>query len=167
MKLSTRARYALRLMLEVARHSASGETVSLAAVAARTGLSHGYLEQLAQLLRNARLLRGRCGKQGGYQLARPPAAITLRGIVEAVIGPINLVECVGEPRSCLASDYCECRPVYRLVNRAVTEALEQFSLQDMLTPEWLENIEKTLEAPLFNFAHPGGGRAAERPDAGH
>ena len=73
MKLSTRARYALRVMLDIARHGGRETPVSLAAVATRTDLSHGYLEQLAMGLRRARLLRGVAGRKGGYMLGMAPA----------------------------------------------------------------------------------------------
>lgn len=137
--------------------------MSLASVVQRTGLSHGYLEQLAQSLRRAGLIRGRCGKQGGYQLLRLPQDISVRAIIEAVIGPINIVECVEETGSCLSSEYCECRPMYRLMNRAVTEALDRFSLQDMVTPGWIENIEKRLQVPAGTSVQTGSGCPSHRP----
>lgn len=123
------------MMLDVARMGADGVPVSLAGVAERSHISHGYLEQLALPLRNARLLRGVCGKGGGYQLARPAERITVREIIEAVDGPLNVVQCVGDPASCIRSEYCECRPMYVLINRRVTDALEGFTLADLLAPE--------------------------------
>ena len=75
MKLSTRARYTLRMMIDMARHGGVDTPVSLASVAHRTDLSRGYLEQLATGLRRARLLRGVAGRKGGYRLARPASEI--------------------------------------------------------------------------------------------
>ena len=129
-------------MVDISKNGGQDAAVSLAHVARRTGLSRGYLEQLAGALRNARLLRGRCGKQGGYQLARGAQEITIRSVVEAAIGPINIVECVDDPASCMNSDFCECRPVYALINRAVTGALERFTLHDLQLPEALAAVER-------------------------
>ena len=136
MKLSTRARYALRLMLDVAKNGKQGAPVSLALVAERTALSRGYLEQLAMALKNARLLRGVCGKQGGYLLARPPQQITLREIIEAVIGPLHILDCLEDETTCMRAEGCECRLVYALINRRIVEVLEEFTLADMVDPHW-------------------------------
>jgi Rrf2 family iron-sulfur cluster assembly transcriptional regulator len=119
-------------MLDVGRSGQTESPVSLATVAAQAGLSRGYLEQLALALRNAQLLRGQCGKGGGYRLARPTDRISVREVIEAVIGPINVVECVGSPEVCLSSEHCECRPVYALINQRITEALDGFTLADLL-----------------------------------
>ena len=80
MKISTRGRYALRMMLDVSRHGGRDKPVSLASVSERTGISHGYLEQVALALRSARLVRGVAGRHGGYKLSLPPDKITIRQI---------------------------------------------------------------------------------------
>ena len=131
-------------MLDVARHD-DGTPVSLATVAARTDLSRAYLEQLAISLRNSRLLRGVCGKGGGYRLARPADEITVRDIVEAAIGPINVVDCLEDPMTCMRVDFCECRPVYALINNRVAEVLEGFTLANLLDPSWMRGGAATLE----------------------
>ena len=138
MRLSTRARYALRMMLDVARNGGSGDPVSLANVAERTGISRGYLDQLAIALRSAHLVRGVSGRRGGYRLTTPPAAITLGQIVEAAIGPIYLVDCLEDPTTCLRADHCECRVVYALINRRIQEVLREYSLADLVDPSWLQ-----------------------------
>ncbi len=132
MKFSTRARYALRMMVEVARQSDGYAKVSLKRVARETNLSRRYLEQLAIGLKNASLIRGTTGKGGGYLLARSADQITVREIVEAAIGPINIVECVRQPESCLRVDCCECRPIYRQINQRIIEALKDISLADLV-----------------------------------
>lgn len=154
MKLSTRARYALRMMLDVARHGGEAEPVSLSSVAGRTDLSRGYLEQLALGLRNARLLKGVAGRRGGYRLALPAGEITVAQVVEASIGPINLVECLEDPASCPRAEFCECRAVYRLINSRVVEVLKEYTLADLLDPSWVRaHLEPGSELPLaFNEA---------------
>lgn len=131
-------------MLEVAR-LAGDQPVSLAAVSRRTHLSRGYLGQLALALRNARLVKGVCGRRGGYRLGRDPSDITVREILEAVMGPIAIVECVEEPASCMLVEFCECRPVYGLINQRITEALSSFTLADLLNTERVAAMRGKLE----------------------
>ena len=140
MKLSTRPRYALRLMLEVARTAGTEETMRLSAVAEQTHLSRGYLEQLTVALRAHRLLRGVCGKGGGFSLARRPEEISVRDVIESVLGPINIVECVENPGICAKSATCECRGVYLLINKRITEALDEFTLADLLDMERVRSV---------------------------
>jgi Rrf2 family protein len=137
MKLSTRARYALRVMLDIARHGGGAVPVPLAAVAHRTDLSHGYLEQLAMGLRQARLLRGVAGRRGGYLLARDPADIRVRDMFEASIGEVNLVDCVRDPSLCRRAERCETRALYSLLTRKLEEVLDSLTLADLLDPEWV------------------------------
>ncbi len=151
MRLSTRARYALRLMLDIARNGGEEQPVSLAAVAGRTNLSRGYLEQLAMTLRNARLIRGVAGRAGGYRLAMPPAEITVGQVIEAAIGPICVVDCVDDPEGCPRSEYCECRVVYSLINARVAEVLHSFSLSDLLDPSWLHLGDLEADEQLVNL----------------
>jgi Rrf2 family transcriptional regulator, cysteine metabolism repressor len=133
-------------MLDLARSAGTEMPVSLAAVANTEKLSRGYLEQLALSLRTAQLLRGVCGKGGGYRLAREPEEITVREVIEAVLGPINIVECVEKPNVCPRSDTCECRGVYVLINHRITEALEGFTLADLLDPERLQCLSAEASA---------------------
>lgn len=139
MRLSTRARYALRMMLDVARHGGGGDPVSLAAVSERTGISRGYLEQLAMALRSARLVRGVSGRRGGYKLTIMPSQITLGRIVEAAIGPVYLVDCLEDPTTCPRAEYCECRVVYALINRRISDVLQEYTLADLIDPRWLRD----------------------------
>ena len=130
MKLNTRARYALRMMIELTRRTRDGETISLADISGTTDISRRYLEQLAMELRRAGLIRGVVGKGGGYALARPPEEITVGHIVTAAIGPINVVECVERPEQCLKAEVCDCRPIYRLLNSRVHGVLDSITLAD-------------------------------------
>lgn len=158
-------------MLDLARSAGTEVPVSLAAVADTEKLSRGYLEQLALSLRTAQLLRGVCGKGGGYKLAREPEEITVREVIEAVLGPINIVECVEKPGVCSRSDTCECRGVYVLINHRITEALDGFTLADLLDPERLQ----CLSAEAAASGHVKQGRRGQaharttgkRPVAGH
>ncbi|MGW8181056.1 MAG: RrF2 family transcriptional regulator, partial [bacterium] len=113
-------------MLDICSHSKEGKPVHLQEIANRNNLSKGYLEQLVLALKNAQLLKSTSGRNGGYQLIRAPERISLLDVVEAVIGPINLVECVGYPEECLRSDGCECRVLWELINCRITAVLGDY-----------------------------------------
>lgn len=151
MRISTRGRYALRMMLDVARHGGEETPVSLASVSERTGISHGYLEQVALALRGARLVRGIAGRHGGYKLAVSASDITIRQIIEATIGPVCVVDCIDEPDGCPRADYCECRVVYALINQRIGEVLEEFTLADLADPSWMRETGEALTTQLVGF----------------
>lgn len=131
MKLKSRARYALRAMTVIARETRDGIPVNLAEVADRTALSKRYLEQVAISLKNAGLLKGISGKKGGHLLTRPAKDIRLGEIIEAAIGPINIVDCVLNPDICMLVDGCECRSLYQLINQRILESLNAYTLDDL------------------------------------
>jgi Rrf2 family protein len=152
MKISTRGRYALRMMLDVARHGGHDSPVSLASVSERTGISHGYLEQVALALRSARLVRGVAGRHGGYKLSSPPDKITIRQIIEATIGPVCVVDCIDEPEACPRADYCECRIVYAMINLRIGEVLEEFTLADLADPSWMKDTGEAVTGQLVGLS---------------
>ncbi len=131
MKLATRARYALRMMVEFARQADGDKKVSLSQVAQSSDLPRRYLEQLTTGLKNASLISGTSGKGGGYVLCRAPEEVKVGEVVEAAIGAINIVECVLKPEWCVKSDDCPCRCVYWRINERITEAMNEFSLADL------------------------------------
>jgi Rrf2 family protein len=130
-KLSTRARYALRMMVMLSREASGGETISLGDISKRTVISRRYLEQLAIALKRHGLIRGVSGRRGGYQLALPPADITVGAVVEAAIGPVNIVDCVRQPHECLKAEICECRQVYQRINDGIREVLNSIHLDEL------------------------------------
>ena len=140
MRLSTRGRYSLKMMVDIARNGAQGSPVSLITISQRTRISHGYLEQLALSLRRAGLLRGVAGRRGGYLLARPAREINVRNVIEAAVGPVNLVDCVDGPEKCPTGEDCECRLVFDLITRRVTETMEEISLADLADRDWQHRI---------------------------
>ena len=155
MRISTRGRYALRMMLDVARNGGLDTPVSLASVSERTGISHGYLEQVALALRSARLVRGVAGRHGGYKLSSSPEKITIRQIIEATLGPICVVDCVDEPEACPRADYCECRVVYALINLMIGEVLEEFTLADLANPSWMKKRGQAVVNQLVSLETKG------------
>ncbi len=131
MKINTRVRYAIRMMADIATNG-GGAPVPLKDVADRQGLSKLYLSQLATPLRNASLLRSVWGNKGGYVLGRPAEAINLLDIIEAVDGPVGIIDCVIAPDSCDRIAYCESVGIWRDINEAITRILKDFTLGDLI-----------------------------------
>ena len=131
MKISTRARYALRLMIDLAGQEHTGSLTVLRDVAERQQISKRYLEQLATTLKNASLVSSAQGRGGGYSLPRRPSDISVLEIIEASIGPINVVGCVDHPESCPRADDCPSRRMWQLVNGSINEALGSVTLADL------------------------------------
>lgn len=155
MKLSTRARYALRMMMVFAKHGNGNSVISLNEASREAKVSRRYLEQLAIGLKNSALIRGKSGKGGGYALARPADQIKIRQIIESAVGPINIVECVGHPESCMKTDLCECRMLYRLINKQITTVLDSFVLADLVDSNRLKNVMMSLDPEYLAGAFPG------------
>ncbi|RME34553.1 MAG: Rrf2 family transcriptional regulator [Thermoflexia bacterium] len=132
MRLSTRGRYAIRAMADIALHAGEGP-ISRADIARRQGISPAYIAQLFRKLERAGLVQGVKGPAGGYRLARPPSEITAGEIVRAVEGPIALVHCVapgGETRCCRAG-CCVTRRLWQQVSAAIADVLDGVTLQDL------------------------------------
>jgi Rrf2 family protein len=119
------------MMVEISRQANGNQKVSLSQVAKTTDISRRYLEQLAIVLKNASLIKGVSGKGGGYMLSKPANKIRIGEIVEAAIGPVNIVDCVLQPELCLQADTCVCRPIYQNINERITGVLHDFSLADL------------------------------------
>lgn len=145
MKLTTRGRYALRAMIHIARNSDAGKPISLTEIAETTSVSRRYLEQLVIPLKNASLLRGVSGKEGGYLLAKSADRIRVGDIIEALIGPINIVDCVDDPDYCMKTEWCECRPLYVMLNQRIREAFNSFTLADLAEHKIGEAATRELE----------------------
>jgi len=140
-------------MVAIHRLSENGQPVSLERVARRTRVSRRYLEQLAIQLKQADLIRGVSGRGGGYVITQDPAAINLGEIVEATIGPINVVECVMDPDICMLSDTCECRTLYCLLNDRIRGVFRQFTLADLASGEHQKAILE--DEALIDTTSPG------------
>ena len=144
MKLSTRARYALRAMIIITQKGKDGVPVNLGVVAEHTGISRRYLEQVSIALKAAGLLKGVSGKHGGHLLGRPASEISLLEIVEAAIGPINVVECAANPEACSRNQSCDCRSLYRLLNSQLAQTLGGFTLDDLARGRVREAVEREI-----------------------
>lgn len=130
MKMSTRSRYGLRLLLDLALNGEKGP-VQLSSIARAQNLSEKYLGQLVIQLKSSGLVRSERGKSGGYFLSRSPREITLREIVEKLEGDLSIVECVNNPEDCDRSDFCITRDVWSEISRMIIEKLEQITLDEL------------------------------------
>lgn len=131
MRLSSMADYAVVIMSAAARHC-GGTRVSAGRLAEETGLPAPTVQKLVSKLTAAGLMRSSRGVGGGLKLGRPPAAITLADIVEAVEGPIALTACLGENKNdCTLDGCCNVRGHWPVVNAALRGALAQVPLTQL------------------------------------
>ena len=131
--------------MDICRHAGEDKPVHLREIATRNNLSKGYLEQLVVSLKNAQLIRSFSGRSGGYRLGKPAEEISILEIIEAIIGPINVVECVQRPEECMMADLCECRSLWRLLNHRIVEVLSEYSLQDLCEKQGLKRMSQALK----------------------
>jgi len=133
MKFSTKARYGLRAILDMAIYQNSGP-ITLNSIAERQGLSEGYLEQLMAPLKKSGIVKSIRGAQGGYILAKQPKDITTGEVIRALEGPIAPVACVSEdyPEECDRAEGCVTRMVWAKVRDSIAGALDSLTLQDLV-----------------------------------
>jgi len=133
MKLSTKGKYGVRAVFEIARHYGNGP-ISIKEIAERQGISFSYLEQILHKLGKAGLIESVRGPAGGYLLARKPSELTIGDIVRVLEGPIALSHCLepGESADCYQADDCVARMVWAKVGAKIEEALDSISFDDLL-----------------------------------
>lgn len=130
LKLSTKSRYALRAMLELALREGRG-AVQVREISKAQHISAKYLEQLLIPLHHAGLVLTERGPGGGYRLSRPAAAITALEVVEAVQGPLHLLECLARPHACDRSGTCAAQGLWAEVEAAISETLGRRTLDEL------------------------------------
>ncbi|RKD27925.1 transcriptional regulator, BadM/Rrf2 family [Caminicella sporogenes DSM 14501] len=133
MKLSTKGRYGLKAMLELALNYGEGP-IALNSIAERQNLSVHYLEQLIASLRKAGLVKSVRGAQGGYMLADKPENITVGDVIRTLEGPIAPAECVIEDdnNDCSKADYCVTRIIWEKIKVSIDEVIDSITLQNMV-----------------------------------
>ncbi|MBQ9543502.1 MAG: Rrf2 family transcriptional regulator [Clostridia bacterium] len=143
MRVSTKGRYALRMMVDLAEHADEG-FIALRDVAERQGISKKYLEQIVGVFHRSDLLRANRGSQGGYMLSRSPSKCTVGEILRLTEGSLAPVACVdSDPVECERSADCSTLPVWQGLNKVVNEYLDGITLQDIL--------DKKRERDPFNY----------------
>lgn len=131
MKLSARARYAARLLLELAATD-DGQPIRSAALSERTAISVQFIEQIIRPLKKAGIIDSVRGAAGGYLLKRPAAGISLGEIVRIMEGGIKLAECCATPENCERASKCKTRDAWARASKALEEELDAVSLTDLL-----------------------------------
>lgn len=132
MKISTKGRYALRLMLDLAMH-ASGDPIRLKDVARRQDISEKYLEQIISVLNKAGYVRSIRGPQGGYVLQKNPEEYTVGMILRLTEGSLCPVECVEEEGNfCAREKDCTTRILWQKLNDAINGVVDTVTLEDLV-----------------------------------
>lgn len=132
MKLSTKGRYGLKAMIDLAV-SSENEAVSLNSVAERQHISEGYLEQLMAKLKKSKLVTSIRGASGGYRLARAAEEISVGDILRSLEGSLKAVECPGlAEEGCEDSDFCVTKYVWQRMNESITRTVDEIRLSDLV-----------------------------------
>ncbi|MDO4617647.1 MAG: Rrf2 family transcriptional regulator [Lachnospiraceae bacterium] len=133
MKLSTKGRYGLRALIDLAVHE--DDAVSIQSIAERQGISESYLEQLMRLLKKAELVTSVRGAGGGYRLGKPAADISVGDILRALEGNLDAVNCTafeGEA-TCQGADCCVTKFVWKKINDAITDTVDGIFLDELVS----------------------------------
>lgn len=144
MKLTTRGRYAVTAMLDLALHSEQGP-VSLADISQRQEISLSYLEQLFARLRKHQLVQSTRGPGGGYSMARPLADVAVVHIVKAVDESVDATQCGGQ-RNCHQHGRCLTHDLWEGLSQQVEEFLSGISLQDLIDREPVRQVSEQQDA---------------------
>ena len=138
MKISTKGRYALRLMLDLAMNN-TGEPVRIKEISARQEISDKYLEQIISILNKAGYVKSIRGPQGGYRLAREPEKYTVGMILRLTEGSLAPVPCLDdEINSCNRQDTCVTLRLWKMLNNAISDVVDEVTLADLV--EWQNQI---------------------------
>ena len=156
MKMSTKGRYAVMAMIDIAVHS-RGAPVSLAEIAERQDISHEYLEQLFGRLRKAKLVESARGPGGGYRLARDKSMIPVAEIIAAVDEELQFTRCGGDAvEGCVKGDRCNAHDLWSSLGRQMMYFLSSISLEDVVEKR---NLALAAAIKQTKDRHPEGAMA--------
>lgn len=130
MKLSTKGRYGVKAMVDLAIHYGNSP-VSIKTISERQSISEYYLEQLFSPLRKAELIKSIRGARGGYVLNREPKDITVADVMNVLEGPVEIAECI-ESTECNNIDFCATRLLWEKIKNSIDEVMENITLQDIV-----------------------------------
>lgn len=157
MKLTTRGRYAVTAMLDLAMHEEQGP-VALGEIAGRQDISLSYLEQLFSRLRRQGLVRSTRGPGGGYRLSRPAAEISVSHVIEAVAESVEYTRCGGE-RNCQNQERCLTHDLWQSLGDHVRSFLDDVTLAGLMARPGVREVAARQEAaPVFWSDPASGGR---------
>ncbi len=132
LKLSTKGRYGLRAMTEIARAHGSGRPVMMSIITERQQISRKYLHAILTSLKKAGLVVAIRGARGGFILSRPPEEIIVREICEALEGKLSVVDCATNRGICPRSEQCETWGMWKRLNDAMLGVLSDTNLSDLV-----------------------------------
>lgn len=130
MKISTKGRYAIRLMIDLAEHN-NGEFITLMDIAQRQEISEKYLEAIVSVLSKNNLLVSLRGKGGGYKLARDPETYTVGSILRLTEGTLAPAPCVEEEGSCARASECQTMELWQGLSKVINEYLDGITIADL------------------------------------
>lgn len=132
MKISTKGRYALRLMLDLAMNN-KGEFITIKSIAKRQEISDKYLEQIISILSRANYVNSTRGAQGGYRLSKDPSEYTVGMILRLIEGSLAPVSCADENEArCSRYSSCATSYVYEQLNKAINNVVDHITLADLV-----------------------------------
>ncbi len=143
MKISTKGRYALRLMLDLALNN-TGEYITIKTIAARQEISEKYLEQIISLLNRAGYVKSIRGAQGGYRLAKEPSEYTIGMILRLTEGSLYPIDCIEKDAECSRQGGCATREVWQELYEAICSVVDRITLQDL--------VDKQLNIVSYDFS---------------
>ncbi len=132
MKLSTRTRYGIRAILELALGYSSKEKLTLSEIAKRQNISKRYLEHIIATLVSSGLVKSLRGKNGGFVLSKSPSQIKLSEVFRVLEGEISFSPCLDEPKECERIKNCVVRDIWLKLRNTMFDFLDSITLQDML-----------------------------------
>ena len=136
MKLSTKGRYGLRAMIDLAIHSKENQ-VSIKSISERQEISENYLERIIALLKKAGYVKSTRGAQGGYTLTKKPDQISVGNILRALEGDLNPVDCslINDDKVCSESGLCVTKFVWKRISDSINDVVDNISLQDLVNEQ--------------------------------
>lgn len=131
MKISTKGRYGLRILLDLALHDLESKPRSIKEIASSQEISEKYISRLIILLRKAGFVASVRGTGGGFRLVKPPETITILAVLEIMEGPIHLVDCVARPQ-CRRAQGCSPQMLWTTINEKIRHLFAEYTLYDLL-----------------------------------
>ena len=132
MKISTKGRYALRVMIDIAQHGHHDQTVAVKDIADRQGISKKYLEQIMTLLSKADLITTTRGNVGGYKLTRQPDTYSVGEILRATEGDLTPLACLNDDSYCPRQENCPTQAFWQGLHQTITTYVDRQTLADLL-----------------------------------
>lgn len=157
MKLSTRARYGLRALIDLGLYS-KNEAVSLQSIAGRQNISVSYLEQLMALLKKAGLVKSLRGACGGYRLGKPADEISVGDVLRVLEGSLDAAVCPGidDEGSCQGADICVAKIVWKRINDSITNAVDTLMLSQLIDESRRIHEEKCDDRTVISGGQENG-----------